>query len=343
MEPLSAAEILAIPPGAPERLFSGDPAALRRELTALAKAWHPDRNGGSTEASAVFARVMELHREARRRLAGGTWSAPEAIRVDALDGRSLLLTAKKRHAFELGEMAIATDQVAFLVEKEHAALFEAGLAAIRAIRYPDAKLRRDLARFMPSIEGIYETAERRVAIIPKPADTVLLADLVDYMGALPPKHVAWIVSSLFNLVCFFEVVGLTHNALSAATVFASPQNHAVYPLGGWWYALAAGHRLELLPDASYALLTREMTLTKRADIRLDLECVRAIARAALGDPRGIEFHRRKDLPRPMADFLRLPAPSTALEDYRAWQQALTDSFGPRRFLELPISVSDVYP
>ena len=54
---------------------------IKKAYRKLAMVYHPDRNGGSAEASAVFARVMELHREARRRLAGGTWSAPQAIRI----------------------------------------------------------------------------------------------------------------------------------------------------------------------------------------------------------------------------------------------------------------------
>ena len=86
-----------------------------------------------------------------------------------------------------------------------------------------------------------------------------------------------------------------------------------------------------------------MAAAKRADIRLDLECIRAVGRAALGDPTGLGLVGRRDLPRPMADFLRLPSSGSAIEDYRTWNEVLSDSFGPRRFLELPITSSDVYP
>ena len=75
----------------------------------------------------------------------------------------------------------------------------------------------------------------------------------------------------------------------------------------------------------------------------DLESVRAIGRASLGDPTGLALVGRADLPRPMADFLRLPSSGSALDDYRTWSEVLDDSFGPRRFVELPISFSDVYP
>jgi hypothetical protein len=241
-------------------------------------------------------------------------------------------------------MAIAVNRVAFLVEKEHAALFETGLHRIKDIRYPDAKVRCDLARFMPEVQGVYETAKHHVAIIGKSEEVVLLKDLVAHLGGqLQPKHAAWVISSLLNLTCFFEVTGLTHNAISPDTIFVTAKHHAAYLLGGWWYAAPTGSRIELLPEATHAVMPRSMATSKRADIRLDLESIRAVGRTILGDSTGLDLVSRKDLPRPMANFLRLPSSGSAIEDYRAWGQALKDSFGPRRFMELPISFRDVYP
>jgi hypothetical protein len=342
-ETLTAAEMMAIPPGEPGRLFSGNTKTMAAEFRVLAKRWHPDRNGGSAEAAAVFERVVALWEAAERTVAGGVWWRPDAVRLATTDGRSFELKFRRRRAFELGEMAIAMRHVAFLIEARHAAPFEAGLRRIREISYPDAAVRAEIARFMPVVEGVYATAARRVALLAKPADVVLLADLLDRAGgALPPEHVAWIVSSLLNLACFFAASGLTHNALTTATVFVTPQFHAAYPLGGWWYALPAGARLERLPQATFALLPPAIAAAKRADIGLDLECIRAVGRASLGDITGLGLVGRSDLPRPMADFLRLPSSGSAIADYRTWNQVLDDSFGPRRFLELPITSSDVY-
>jgi hypothetical protein len=340
---LTASQILAIAPGEPERLFSGDLESLRREFAVLAKCWHPGRNG-SRDAAEVLERVVTLYDAARRKLAAGEWSEPGVLRLNTVTGRSLVLEVKRREKFELGEMVIAVDRVAFLVEREHAILFETGLRRIREIRYPDEKVRADLAVFMPHVQGVYETARRYGAIIAKAGDVVLLKDLVAHMGGqMPPKHTAWVVSSLLNLAAFFEIAGVTHNAISPETVFVSARHHAAYVLGGWWYAAPAGERIELLPEATYAVMPRSMAINKRADIRLDLESIRAVGRTILGDATGLGLVGRKDLPKPMANFLRLPSAKSAVEDYRAWRQALKDSFGPRRFTELPVSFSDVYP
>src|SRR5262249_28686289 len=138
-ETLAASQILAIAPTEPERLFSGDPASLRHEFAVLAKSWHPDRNG-SSEAAKVLGRVVALHDAAKRKLAAGEWSVPDVIRIDATTGKSFVLKVKRRHEFELGEMAIAVNRIAFLVEKEHTVLFETGLRRIKEIRYPDARV-----------------------------------------------------------------------------------------------------------------------------------------------------------------------------------------------------------
>ena len=289
LKTLTASQILAIAPNEPERLFSGDPASLRHEFAVLAKCWHPDCNGTS-EAAKVMERVVALHDAARRKHAVGEWSAPGVIRIDTTPGNSFVLKVKRRHEFELGEMAVAINRVAFLVEKEHTTLFETGLRRIKEIRYPDARIRGDLAKFMPNVRGVYETAKHHVAIMAKTEDVILLKDLVAHVGGqLPPKHTAWVVSSLLNLACFFEVTGITHNAISPETIFVTAKHHAVYVLGGWWYAAPTGSRIELLPEMTYALMPRSMATSKRADIRLDLEF----------DPRRrTDNSRRFDRPRP---------------------------------------------
>jgi hypothetical protein len=180
-------------------------------LVALAKLWHPDVNNGSAQSTAVFERILALHRAAERKLKADAWSAPDSLRIDTVDGRSFLLQIKRRHPFELGETAVTSERVAYLVEKQYGLLFENGIRRIEGLSYPDAKVRAKVSRFIPRIEAVYETATHRVAISSKTADALLLADLMAHLGGrMAPKHVAWLVSSLLNLACFFEVTGITH-------------------------------------------------------------------------------------------------------------------------------------
>ena len=80
-----------------------------------------------------------------------------------------------------------------------------------------------------------------------------------------------------------------------------------------------------------------------AGIRTDLELIRALGRELLGDISGARLMREKAAPPPMLDWLRLPAPQSAVDDYHTWQrQVLTASFGERRFMKLDLSADDLY-
>ena len=58
---------------------------------------------------------------------------------------------------------------------------------------------------------------------------------------------------------------------------------------------------------------------------------------------GARLARAGAAPAPMIDWLRLPASNDPIEDYRTWRtRVLPDSFGARRFVELPLTQSDIY-
>ena len=332
---LSSAEILGIPSNRPELLFKGDAKTIRDAFTSLVKRWHPDRSGGSAE---VFEKVIALHQSAL----AATESPATAVVVKDSSGRSFSLAYKIKRPFELGEFTVSNTKLGFLVNRNHHALFENGIKTLTSIRYQDEKVRAQMERFFPKPRGIYTTAEADVAVFDKTEDVIVLSDLIAHMGgAIPPKHTAWVVSSLLNLACFLEVSGLTCNAITPENILVTPKHHAAYTTS-WWYAMRAGERLSILPPATFDLVPPEMARSKKASIKLDLESVRAIGRACLGDPSGASLAARADVPRSVSDFLRLPAADSAIADYRTWLERALPGFGPRRFLKLEITSNDVY-
>jgi hypothetical protein len=177
----------------------------------------------------------------------------------------------------------------------------------------------------------------------RPEVLVLGEVLVDAGGRLDPRHVAWIVSALLNVCCYLQYAGLVHNALSPDTCFIAPPDHTVSVLGGWWYAAPAGERMTAAPAATIAWGPHHLLASGRADMRTDLELVRAIGRELLGDVSGVRLARTGAAPAALIDWLRLPASSDPIEDYRTWRtRVLPDSFGARRFVELPLTQSDIY-
>ncbi|MCC9000305.1 MAG: hypothetical protein LM522_12585, partial [Candidatus Contendobacter sp.] len=125
--------------------------------------------------------------------------------------------------------------------------------------------------------------------------------------------------------------------------FISPHQHRSALLGGWWYAVRQGERMRAAPAVTLQYAPGEVITRKCGDIRTDLELIRALGRELLGDVTGARLAREKVAPPPMLDWLRFPAPRSAVDDYHTWQRrVLTASFGERRFLKLDLSADDLY-
>lgn len=335
---MNGAAILCIPENEPERLFT-DPAKLEAEHHALRKRWHPDAGGDSK----VFAHIEALRRVADQRVAKGLWQPHGRYIVTGKDGKRFEIKHHAKRSFELGEMLIGKNIVTFVIRSEFGDQVINGLRHIGKIRYPTEKFRASLAQHLPHVARSVETADGWVLCMRKDPDEVLLSDLIKHMGQIPPKHTAWVISSLLNLACFLEVNETSINGLTPETVFVSPKRHAVSLYGGWWYAAGYGKLLRHLPPDTHPLASVALLKHKVANGQLDLACIKAIGRACLGDPSGGTLRGRADVPAPFNQFLQLPPAKSAFVEYENWPKVLEASFGPRRYHELKISGEDVYP
>jgi hypothetical protein len=342
---LSAQALLAIPEDRPERLFEGSLDEVKSAWRTLAMVWHPDRSS-HPQANAVFQHIQRIHAQAVERIGHGDRAGHGVLKLGAIDGRAYEINYLRRHRFELGEMLVAGTVVAFVVDRAHADLVQNAERMIRGLDYADAGMRGQFARHLPAypFAGAFQTDSAYVVMMRKQPDMLLLRDVLEHVkGRLDARHVAWVVSSLLNLCCYFQYAGIAHNALSPDTCFMSPASHGVAVLGGWWYAAGLGTRMLAAPAATLAWAPYDLMHTRCADIRTDLELVRAIGRELLGDVSGMRLARENAAPTAMIDWLRLPASDDPIEEYRTWRtQVLHDSFGARRFAELPLTQSDIY-
>lgn len=337
----SADEILAIPKEWPERLFTAA-GAVEAEWRTLAKRWHPDRNPDDPQAGLVFRHLGDLHREAGRRIDGGVWRTPGSARFEALDGRVFSMRYRRHRSFAIGDLYAGRTNTVFAVERDHADLFENARRTLTALRYADGAMEAEFSRYVPRIVDTFETADRLVMAVASTEDLLLLDDLVAHFGgALESRAAAWIVSALSNLACWLGWSGLAHGAIAPDTVMVSPRHHSVVLAGGWFHSVPFG--AALLPSPEFAVRHGRPAVgpDKRATPRLDLELVRAVGRAALGDPNGTRLLTDPAVPRPMAEWLVLPPADDAFQDYRSWERAREASFGARRFVAMDVDVDAV--
>lgn len=336
-----AEKILSIPDNQPERLFKQRD-NLKAEYLLLLKVWHPDLNH-DPKAGDVTAHLQKLYEKAQEKAAAKIWDTPGLLSLTGTDGRIRNIKYRKKYDFELGEMYVGDSILTFVIQRAHENLTLSGLRGIGTIRYPNEDFRLSLEKHFPKVEHYFETKDFVVVCILKQKDEILLSELIGHLGGqIDPKHVAWIMSSLFNLAAFLQVTGMTINGITPGSVFVSTPKHALSMYGGWWYSASVGKPVKSLPPEVYRLAPRKFLIDKIATHFLDLECIRACGRAALGDISGNSFRMRDDIPKPMAAYLMLPSSNDAIKEYDSWTKVLKDSFGPRRFHKLEITGDNIY-
>jgi hypothetical protein len=348
---LPAEKLLNI--SSPEILFSQSAAEAKQEYRALARRWHPDSEK-SDVASSVFAHVVRLYQSARKNLLDGSWVEPcEKIEAETpgikafrlSDGSLRRFEYQALRRFELGFMFISNHFVIFEVREQFRDLFLNGRSRLQSLKFKDENMALEMSKYLPQIMDVFKTEYSNVIVLRKTPDQLLLADvLAHYNGRLESiEHVGWIVNLLLNLGCYLEWAGISHNAIAPDTFFISPLRHTGMLLGGWWYAAQIGGKLSALPDRSLGFIPPDIIRNRRADARADLELIKSVGRAVLGDADGAHLSFDKELPCELVRWLQLPSSGRAVSDYAAWKrQVLPAAFGRSRFVSLKLDSLELY-
>jgi hypothetical protein len=343
------ADILTIPLDRPDKLFSGNTEADHKLYNRLRLSWHPDRNGGSSEATAVFQQVNALWEARNLQLENGTWRGAGATSLKLPGDHALAIRYLRQRPFELGRVYVCRENIVYTSDGTDTskALFGQAVRTVSGLRYADDRMRTEFARYLPVVKSyVPDTATGPAVIVEKSTELVALSDLLEHSGGvLDPRHVAWILSCLHNLSCYLEWAGIVHNAIDLDTYFVSPEYHSGALLGGWWYACQRKQPLKHLPARSAALwytLPSSITKLKQARHRLDRESIRRIGRELLGDSGGTKLLHDSAVPAALAQWVTLPSGKSALEDYKQWERVREQSFGVRKFTKLDATAAAVY-
>lgn len=339
----SAEEWLRIPVTEPERAFSNDRAECESERHLLLKKWHPDVSK-DPKATEVFQQIGLLFKAAIKKLENGTWTLPDQITFTDRYDRKFNMKYRRAHDFELGKMFVGETNLLFAVDSKYDQLYANGVLLMQGFKYASPDMQKEMERFLPKCKTLIQGISHEYVVVGKTTDVVLLRDLfTHHNGKLPAKHVAWIVSSMLNIVCYLDWAELSHNAISMDTFFVSPEHHGGLLLGGWWYATAFGSKLTQVPNRTAELMSSMQRHSRLADRTLDQDLVRATARELLGDPAGTRLRSDPEVPIALADWLLTSASEKPVKDYSIWlNKVLPAAFGKRRFQKLDVTPTDIY-
>lgn len=351
LERLTADKLLSI--DTPEALFSSSAGEAKAEYRFLARHWHPDRKA-TPDAMRVFMHIVQLYRDACRKLASGKWIEPcEKIedqikglrKFRLLDGTVKICKYRTSHPFELGTMYVADNSLVFEIDHEFEQLFEQGRKRIHMLPLKNNSMALEMSKYLPQVKHLFKTESTNILVIRKTPDQLLLSDVLEHFEGklMPINHVGWILNNLLNLACYLEWAGVTHNAVSAKTVVISPLRHSAMLLGGWWYSAKVGERLSYIPEETLNCIPPDILRNKRADARVDLELIKSVGREILGDASGAKLAFDKSLPPDLVEWLQLPSSGSAFEDYKTFKrEVLPNAFGPPKFVNMQLDADQLY-
>lgn len=327
-------------------VFPGSASQVREAYRKLVGMWHPDRNN-DPRAHDVFVKLHALYERALSVCSDAPPRPVASIEEEVVDanGRKFRYQAQHREPFELGQFYRANASFAYRVDLAHEDLFRNFCGIVRTFGFATTRMQDQVRPLLPAIHASPWGNLGGVLVLSRCKDAVRLADLVEFHekqgSRLAPEHVAWIISGLFNIVCYLEYARIAHHAIDLSSVWVNPGTHEVLLPGGWFYARPFGEKLLAMPASAADMLPHRYIASRAAGPGADLALVRAVGRQLLGDRRGQRIPKGA-APPPFVDALLSPAGASALEDYRAWKKVLTASFGPPKFVPMNLNPATIY-
>lgn len=328
----------------PSQLFTGDKGIAKKEHIDLLKMFHPDLHRNSEKYKEVTSKINELYSEASKYFDDGIWMEDRMIKMTSCDGEKYSMKYNVEYSFELGKYYIGNKSVLYLINKEHLDFIDNALNKINNLKYVDDSMRLEFTKYFPKILRRFETTNEKIGIlIEKTEDAYILRDVLNYYeGKVPPRHVVWILSSMYNIACFMHYNHLSHNGITIDNFYISPSLHCGFLLGGWWYTVPQDEKMLGASGEIYNIMSLDMKEAKKGTYLLDLEAIRLVGRTLLGDKTGISLMNDFDIPKPLIDWVRGVPVNNPIEEYKLWDNVIKQSYGERRFIEMNIDKEKIY-
>lgn len=328
----------------PTVLFTGTSDEIHAKYRTLCKIWHPDINPGNTLAIDVFKHIGDLYKKAINMLNinGGITLEENTIFLKRTDNnKTVKIKYILKTEFELGLMYISKTIITYIIDSNHEVLFDNAIKTLKYIQNinnPDLKeqFKLSITEYLDSFKTI---DNKLVLICKKEKDEIFLPQVLNYFNnKIDPKHVAWIMSRLYNMVCYLDHNKICNNGLLTNSFVINPKLHTCRVIGGWWYSVRINQKMIGCPIEVYNLLSDITKENKLGNIKTDLDSIRLIGRELLGDKYGSTLRISKIAPEPMLTSLMMPSTKSPIEEFKQWDITLTNSFGKRKYINMEITL-----
>lgn len=310
---------------------------VRNKYKELVKEWHPDSNS-DIKAVDVFQKITELYKKALKLLEEGSWEKTNYILINKDKGKKILLNYDTTFDFELGKCYVTKTKVVYILDSDKKKYFDNAVFRIKSLKYADKNMEDILKRCMPEIYQTFKTNSGEYGIVfNKTPDVFPLKNILKYFNnKISDRHVAWILSRLYNISCFLRYNGIIHNGINVDNCFISPQYHSIILIGGWWYTTKEKERMLGTTKDIFSIMPVTSKSSKRSDFLTDLESIKLLGRQLLGEANCRKLVLNNSIPKPFINFLITGSTNDAYKEFEKWDKTLSNSYGERKFVKMKV-------
>lgn len=324
----------------PYELFDDDIEEIKKTYVDLMKVYNPNLNGQKKEYIEITKKIDELYKKAEENEIKGIWNKPGFIKLKCIDEKYYSMKFRISHSFELGDMYIGNDSILYLMNEKYERLVLNAINKLKSIKYSNDDMKKEFNRYLPQVKTIFRTIEGKIGVvIEKDEDLVLLRDLLTYCnGKISINTVSWILNSLYNLICFINFNGLTHNGITIDSYFVSLKGHYGALLGGWWYSTKDE---KTILEVTKKIKSDEMNQSKKSNSKEDLKAIKILGRILFGDKSEIVALRNSSIQRELIIWLDDNNGNNPFEEYSTWRN-ITRKITNEKGIKVNIDKDDLY-
>lgn len=312
---------------------------LKQEYRDLVKFWHPDVNE-DPKAGEVIKKINELYNLAKEQIVSGTWVSTGRIKIPGK--KSVYINYLFTYDFPFGKAYICKNSLIYHFKKDYIKFADNYMNRVSGLKYADSNMRDRMRYFIPSMYDTIDVDDGKLILLDKNPRLIRLRDMLDYFGGkLDNKHVAWIISSLLNILCFIQYNNLSNNGIDLDSYYIDPTDHNGTLYGGWWFSVNLSDSLIGASREVFDVSPKRVKDAKIGSIETDIESVKLVGRCLLGDRYLMDRNIVSETPSLLVEYLREPALKTAYAEYERWENIKSKAY-KREFVKMNIDSKEVY-
>lgn len=322
-------------------IFTQNIDSVNKDYKKFLKVIHPDLNGGDRKFVEATQKLTELHDKAIKLLGRGEWDEGNVVYFPLVNGKKLKVKYLKEMPFELGRSFVCQNYIIYFIDEKYSAYYRRyhPETIVNAGRYDNRlqEILKSIKMAMPLTTNTYSCKNGFLVIQHRNYGEIPLSLVLKYYNNhIPAEHVAWIMTRLLNIECYFMSVNYTYNAFDINNLYVLPENHLIILHGGFWYSTRFGDKLVGLSNFVYQNVTGDTKKNGISEVVDDFWCIKAIGRNLIGARSKLS---KVDCPKPLLDYLfnKSFESKNQYQIMTEWEKIIHDSFGKRKFVEMKIN------